>query len=111
VFSEKPSLRKKRGPAPRETGALAVVHEGWKLIWNTHRPPGAPEYELYDHRNDPLDRTDLAARRPADVKRLARILIGWHQRVRAQRLKTDSEVKRGLHGRELEQLRSLGYIQ
>ena len=53
---------------------------------NPGRPPGDPEYELYDHRHDPLD-------------------------AQAARLKPDADAGRSMSADELERLRSLGYIQ
>ncbi len=46
-----------RSPAlrdPETANGVAIVWEGWKLIQNKERPEGYPEYELFDHRNDPL---------------------------------------------------------
>jgi arylsulfatase A-like enzyme len=111
AFSEKAAVRDVLGPPPRDTQSFAVVSEGWKLIYNEKRPAGAPEYELYDHRQDPLDHTDLAARHPDTVQRLARLLDGWRRKVRAERLPSDQEAGKGLGSEELERLRSLGYIQ
>ena len=91
--------------------SFAIITDGWKLIYNPRRPPGHPEYELYDHRNDPLDLVDLAAERPEIVERLAKELEAWHQQALAARQASEAESPQGLGREELEQLRSLGYIQ
>lgn len=111
AFSEKSATVDVLGPPPRGTQSFSVTHDGWKLIYNEKRPAGAPEYELYDHRRDPLDRTDVAARHPDRVQRLARLIDGWRRKVRSQRLPSDQEASKSLGSEELERLRSLGYIQ
>lgn len=111
AFSEKAAVKDVLGPPPRDTQSFSVVHEGWKLIYNDKRPAGAPEYELYDHRKDPLNRTDVAASHPEVVQRLAQLIRGWRQRVLSQRLPSDAEAAKALGSEELERLRSLGYVQ
>jgi arylsulfatase A-like enzyme len=44
----------------RMVDAIGIVDEGWKLIHNVDRPGDVPEFELYDHRNDPLDLKNVA---------------------------------------------------
>ena len=83
----------------------------WKLIHNTKRPPGQPEFELYDHAKDRLDRDDVAAAHPGEVAQLTKTLEGWRKMVSAARLKPDTETSKGLSKEELERLKSLGYIQ
>ncbi|MES1241661.1 MAG: sulfatase [Acidobacteriota bacterium] len=111
AFSEKSATVDVLGPPPRDTQSFAVTYEGWKLIFNEKRGPGVPEYELYDHRRDPLDRNDVAARNPERVQQLARLIDGWRRKVRSERLPSDAEAGKSLGNEELERLRSLGYIQ
>jgi arylsulfatase A-like enzyme len=111
AFSIKAATRDIFGPPPRDTESLAVVADTWKLVHNAKRPPGRPEYELFDHRRDPLDQRDLAAQHPEVVKRLAGTLDGWWRKVSAARLPPDSEAVKRLSSEELERLRSLGYIR
>jgi hypothetical protein len=98
-------------PPPQDTSSTAILFGGWKLIQNTKRPAGRPEFELYDHAHDPLDRNDVAAAHPDVVERLSRELQTWRKVAAAARLKPDSEAAKGLSNAELERLRSLGYIQ
>ena len=84
---------------------------GWKLIHNTKRPDGKPEFELYDHAKDPLDAHDVAAAHPDEVGRLTKTLEAWRKMVSAARLKPDAETSKNLSKEELERLKSLGYIQ
>ena len=91
--------------------SFAIIADGWKLIYNPRRPPGHPEYELYDHRKDPLNLVDLAPERPEIVERLAEQLQAWHQQALAARLAPHAEPAQGLSRKQLERLRSLGYIR
>ena len=90
--------------------AFSIVDGGWKLIHNVERPDGYPEYELYDHRADPLDQNDLAAEHPDRVEQLAAKLDAWHTWALENRLPTSEEAMEGMSDEELKRLRSLGYI-
>jgi arylsulfatase A-like enzyme len=96
-------------PPPRDTESVAIIQGGLKLIHNIKRPAGKPEFELYDHAQDPLDQQDLAAERPDAVLRLSKQLAAWRQRANAARLEPDST--EGVSAQELEKLRALGYVQ
>jgi arylsulfatase A-like enzyme len=108
---EKAETKETGAPPPRDTESTAIVSGQWKLIHNTKRPASVPEFELYDHARDPLDATDLAAKFPDVVQRLARDLAAWRQAAQRGRVKPDSEAAGSLSKEELERLRSLGYIQ
>ncbi|HEV8580109.1 MAG TPA: sulfatase [Thermoanaerobaculia bacterium] len=111
AFAVKAATRDFFGPRPRETESLAVWSGGWKLIHNVQRPQGKPEFELYDFRQDPLDQRDVAAQHPDVVRSLAGLLAGWRPRAESRRLPSDAEAARTLGSKELERLRSLGYIR
>ncbi len=89
----------------------AIVLDGWKLVHRPKSVTGRPEYELYDHRGDPLDRTDVAAEHPDVVVRLAQELEAWRLVAAEARLAPDSAVASQMDAQELERLRSLGYVQ
>ena len=91
--------------------ARSIILDGYKLIHNVERPDGFPEYELYDHGKDPLDQNNIAADHAEIVERLASQLAGWHEWALANALPTDAESMEALDSEELEQLRSLGYVQ
>jgi choline-sulfatase len=99
------------GSSTEHIASTAIVSGRWKLIHNTERPQGTPEFELYDHGADPLDLADVAARHPEVVARLAKELAAWRAMARAARLKPDSDAAASLGKEELEKLRALGYIQ
>jgi arylsulfatase A-like enzyme len=89
---------------------VSLISDGWKLIHNELAPADKAEYELYDHRADPLNRNDLAREHPDRVAALAEKLREWREWVQAERL--DDEVgEADLSDVELERLRSLGYLQ
>jgi len=94
-----------------ESGAVALFSGGWKLIANESPAPGKPPYELYDHRADPLDATDVAAQHPDVVQRMAKELGAWRAMASAARLKPDSAAGAAMSPEELERLRALGYVQ
>lgn len=91
--------------------AFSIIVDGYKLIHNVERPDGFPEYELYDHREDPLDQNDIASEHPEIVERLSELLGDWHGWALANELPSDEEATQGLDSAELERLRSLGYVQ
>ena len=101
-------VRGKGFPAA-ELDSRAVVDGQWKLIWNTRIPDERPEYELYDHRLDPLNLHDVAADHPEIVERMAAYLERWHEAALAAKLET-VEATEEMSPQELEKLRSLGYI-
>jgi arylsulfatase A-like enzyme len=92
---------------------LAIIdgnsEEEWKLIQNTEGRPDLPEFELYDHRNDPLDLKDVAAQHPDVVERLKIRLADWHEMAVAARVEPEADAE--MSASELQQLRALGYIQ
>ncbi len=111
AFVERALTKDPGAPPPHGRESYAVVAGGWRLIQHVRRPAGAPEYELYDERRDPLDRTDLAVREPARVRAMAKVLADWRKAAVAARLAPDAAAAKGLGPEELERLRSLGYIQ
>jgi arylsulfatase A-like enzyme len=117
VFAARPAISEKLAEAdpnsPTQLGrtSTAIVLDGWKLVHNTERSHGAPEYELYDDRRDPLNRSDLAAQQPELVEKLAAALAEWRTRVAEVRLEIDAAGAEDLGPEELERLRSLGYVQ
>jgi arylsulfatase A-like enzyme len=98
-------------PPPNDTECYSITDGEWKLIHNTVRPRGGPEFELYDFVKDPLDTTDVASQHPDVVARLAKAIDGWKQMALAARLKPDSEGMKNLSPEQLQRLRSLGYIR
>jgi arylsulfatase A-like enzyme len=91
--------------------SYAIILDGWKLIHNIQPIKGHPEYELYDHRKDPLDKVNLADKHPEIVERLAEELKAWKEKATAARLTPDSELEKKLTSEQLQHLRSLGYIR
>ncbi len=91
--------------------SYALVLDGWRLIHNTARALDEPEYELYDHRQDPLNLNDVAREHPDVVERLAADLARWRRRSEAVRLPADEALAGTLSADELERLRSLGYLR
>jgi arylsulfatase A-like enzyme len=111
AITEKAAITDVGGPPPRDTEALAITLDGWKLIHNTKRPDGVPEFELYDERVDPLNLADVAAAHPEIVERLGKDLDAWRAKAAAAKLKPDAEASKSLSPEELQRLRSLGYVQ
>jgi arylsulfatase A-like enzyme len=99
--------------APRmpnsDTEYTALISDGWKLI--RHIPPteSVGEYELFNHREDPLNMVNVAADNPEKVQELAGQLMRWEEGAIAVRLE-EGELDQNMDPAELERLRSLGYI-
>jgi hypothetical protein len=49
------------GERPKDLESYGLVFDGWKLVHNPHRGDDRPEFELYDHRKDPLNNTNVIA--------------------------------------------------
>ena len=111
AVSEKQKTASAGAPPPLDTESFAIVDGDWKLIHNTARHDGTPEFELYDFIKDPLNKTDVAAQHADIVARLSKQLEGWHQMTKAARLKPDSETTKSLSPEQLQRLRSLGYVR
>jgi len=112
AFSEKARTEPGAGsPPPFETESYAIVDGSWKLIHNTLRETGAPEFELYDLTRDSLNKTDVAAQHADIVEKLSKTLDGWHEKAVAAKLKPDSEMTKNLSPAQLQRLRSLGYVR
>jgi arylsulfatase A-like enzyme len=95
---------------PEARDSYAFILDGWKL--NYYEPQeGDPEYELYDHRKDPLDQVNLADKHPEIVERLTEEFKAWKEKATAARLTPDSELEKTLTEEQLQHLRSLGYIR
>ncbi|HSR42952.1 MAG TPA: sulfatase, partial [Longimicrobiales bacterium] len=90
--------------------SYAIILDGWKLVKNENQAEGWPEYELYDHEDDPLNLNDVAADHPDVVERLAQELETWREWAVSLRPPPDSEAIEGLSEEEIARLRSLGYI-
>ena len=114
-WSSRPAISEwKKRPDMKDSpivDAFGIIVDGYKLVHNIDRPEGVPEFELYDHRIDPLDQNDIADENPEIVERLSQQLADWHQWAQANALPTDAEATEGLDAEELERLRSLGYVQ
>jgi arylsulfatase A-like enzyme len=108
IIAERQPMGGPEFPAAGES--YAIIDGQWKLVQNAVRPPGKPEFELFDFYRDPLDHRDLARDNPQVVERLAGELESWKKKARAARLKGDAEAT-SLSGADLERLRSLGYVR
>ena len=97
-----------REPDPDEIESFSIVYEGYRLIRNGRRPEGHPEFELYDHVADPLNRNDLAGERPelvADFAAKLEACLAWAEANRLESLGEGEE----LSAEEAALLESLGY--
>ncbi len=110
AVSEKALTEGFGAPPPGDTESYAIVLDGWKLIHNTVPEEGAPEFELYDHRQDPLDGNNVADANPEVVQRLSEALAAWREMAVAAQLPESSSLG-DISPAELERLRALGYIR
>jgi arylsulfatase A-like enzyme len=110
AVTEKAKCDSSGGPPPRDTESYGIVSGGWKLVDNVHRSAGVPEFELYSHAGDPLDMKNVAGEHPEIVERLRSQLEGWHKMVGQTKLPKEGAAE-GVSSKDLDRLRSLGYIQ
>lgn len=92
-----------------DIASFAIVDEGFKLVWHVGAVPEVAEFELFAVSADPLDQHDVAAEHPEVVERLAVKLRRWREWSVGQRLDPEA-ANSDLSAAELEQLRSLGYL-
>lgn len=111
AFSERVSMPSKAERELDDLDGYAVVADDWKLIQNLNPPEGFPEFELYDHVNDPINHNNLAADNPEVVERLAAMIAERRRWAEARQLPTDEDAAEQLTPEELNRLRSLGYIR
>jgi len=98
-------------PAVSERGdSYAMILDGWKLNHYAEPAEGCPDYELFDHRKDPLDKVNLADKHPEIVERLAEEYKAWKEKAVAARLAPEHQVERTPTSEQLEHLRALGYV-
>ena len=90
--------------------SYAIVLDGWNLIKNENQAEDWPEFELYDHVNDPLNFDDVAGDHPDIVANLATELSTWREWAVSLRPPPDTEAIEGMSAEEIARLRSLGYI-
>ncbi|MDX1383967.1 MAG: sulfatase [Thermoanaerobaculia bacterium] len=88
----------------------SIIVGEWKLIRNFERPEGWPEFELYHHRDDPLDRDNVADENPKVVAELSARLDAWREWAEGAKLPSDAEASAEMSAEELARLRALGYI-
>jgi arylsulfatase A-like enzyme len=98
------------GPPPRDTGAVAITWNGWKLIQNFENLAGKPEFELYRRVEDPLDQHNVAEAHPREVEQMRTLIDQWRGTVGEARL-PEGDAGENLSKEELNRLRSLGYIK
>ena len=70
-----------------------------------------PEFELFDHRQDPLNLVNLADEHPDIVERLTKEVNRWQRQAESAQLQSDEELGATLSADELKRLRSLGYVR
>jgi arylsulfatase A-like enzyme len=109
-MAEKNALKGPLGPLPRDLESRALVDEGWKLFRHAQPPNAEPYFELFDHRQDPLDSQNLAAEHPDIVQRLRAELEGWVAKAQREALAADDQAAAEMDSEQLKKLRSLGYL-
>jgi arylsulfatase A-like enzyme len=99
-----------QGENPKGLLSYAIVSGGWKLVHNVKSPDNRAEYELYHHADDPLDQKNVLDQNGSVAETLKTKLAEWHEMVEKAKL-PEGESTEGVDEKELERLRSLGYVQ
>jgi arylsulfatase A-like enzyme len=99
-----------QGENPKGLLSYAIVADGWKLVHNVKSPDKRAEFELYHHAEDPLDLKNVLDQNAAVAENLKAKLSDWHEMVEKAKLPEEVSTE-GVSEKELERLRSLGYVQ
>jgi arylsulfatase A-like enzyme len=99
-----------QGENPKGLLSYAIIDGGWKLVHNVKSPDNRPEFELYHHAEDPLDLNNVLDQNAGVAENLKAKLNDWHKMVEEDKL-PPGESTEGISEKELERLRSLGYVQ
>ena len=110
AFSERAIELSITDPEPDDRNSYAIIDGGWKLIHNVTREESWPEYELFDHVDDPLNLHNVAGDNPEVVQRLAQKLDEWLEMALAAKIDPEESLGR-LSPEERARLRALGYIR
>ncbi len=103
-YLQKPAEKKLQ---KKEEDWFAVRRGDYKLI----AVPEEGRFELYNVREDPGERRDLAAREPGSARQLRAALAEWHSRTKAVATSFREGGSAELSPESLERLRSLGYLR
>ena len=91
--------------------ATALISGEWRLIHNSFIPAkDRPEYELFNHRQDPLNLQNVAEEHSEIVERLKNELSKWREAAVSAMLEEENSTE-GMTPQEIERLKSLGYVQ
>ena len=92
--------------------SVSLVSDGWKIVQTIEGEDEAdPEFELFDHREDPLNLVNLADEHPDIVERLTQDIDRWLRQSESAQLTSDEELSSELSADELKRLRGLGYVR
>ncbi len=98
------------GERPRDFESYGIVFDGWKLVHNTKRVDERPEFELYNHKDDPLNTANVYDQHLDVAEKLKTKLKEWRAMAEAGKL-PEGEALKDLPEAELQRLKSLGYVQ
>ncbi len=98
------------GEHPREFESYGLIAEGWKIVHNVKGRGEKPEFELYNHAEDPLNQDNLALAQPDRLEKLKKELELWHS-MAVQNQLPKGDAPENVTPEEEDRLRSLGYIQ
>jgi len=96
----------------RELSIKAVIDGSWKLIRKISIDSDRPEeYELFNLKDDPLEKNNLLYTNPIATEYLKRRIQNWaHSQEKLTKL-VKGDVEKTLTQKEIEELKALGYIQ
>ena len=73
--------------------SVSLVSDGWKIVQTIEGEDEAdPEFELFDHREDPLNLVNLADEHPDIVERLTQDIDRWLRQSESAQLTSDEEL-------------------
>jgi arylsulfatase A-like enzyme len=111
VFSERVATKTVYSPPPRGEYQVAMFSQEWKLIQIQKGNDKRSRYELFNRRQDPFDRHNLAKQHPEIVQRLEKEILAWKNESLILSKKQETGQTFDLSQKMIDRMKALGYSE